>query len=67
MTDITDRIIAKTDLKKLPPEFYDGQWDLHPSADVFLSLEDELTDLHSTEINLDWATKRIGHESHRIT
>ncbi len=41
------------------PEFYDGQWDLHPSADVFLSLEDELTDLHSTEIDLDWATKRI--------
>ncbi len=26
---------------------------------MFLTLEDELTDLHSTEINLDWATKRI--------
>ncbi len=42
MTDTTNRITAKTDLKKLPPEFYDGQWDLH-----------------STQINLDWATKSI--------
>ena len=40
-------------------EFYDGRYDLHPSAEVFNYLEDELTDLHATEIDLDWATKRI--------
>ena len=40
-------------------EFYDGNWSRHPSADVFLILEDELTDLHSSEIDLNWATKRF--------
>ena len=40
-------------------EFYDGHYDLHPSAATFLNLEDELTDLHATEIDLDWATRRI--------
>ena len=48
-----------TEQKVANSEFYDGNWSLHPSADVFLHLEDELTDLHSTEIDLDWATKRF--------
>ena len=46
-------------LKIEEPEFYDGRYDLHPEAEVFLHLEDELEDLHWSEIDLDWATGRI--------
>jgi hypothetical protein len=43
------------------PEFYDSQYHLHPSRWGILNFDDEVNDLHSTDIELEWATKQINH------